>query len=501
VRLRLALEDGGVMFVKLGQVLSTRGDLLPPSFVCELSRLQDNVRPAPAEAIELELTAELGAPVAEVFAEFQWRPVASASIGQVYRGRLRSGEPVVVKVQRPGIAAAVERDLGVLAKLARVLEARASWAYENRVVDLADEFAAGLREELDFRHEAQNAVDIARDMTAVSGMKVPHVYRDHTTSRVLVMEWLDGVSVREVERIDGMGLDRGHLAEVLLRGALHQMLISGQFHADPHPGNVLVLPDGMVGLIDFGAVGRIDPHEQGALQHMMIAVAMEDETLLRDGILEVASVNEGFNDDQFERALGRFMVTHLGPGARPSAAMLNDLLHILLGYSVVLPAEFGTLFRALATLEGTLTTLDPDYDVIDAARSISIESSKRRFEPSGLAALAKTEAARIVPVLARLPRHVDRLATIVERGDLHARVSVFSEAEDVRTITRLVNRALLAFIGGAVVVASVVLIGIKGGPAFTSATTLYQFLGYFGLACGSVLVMRVLVAIFREGMN
>jgi ubiquinone biosynthesis protein len=254
-------------------------------------------------------------------------------------------------------------------------------------------------------------------------------------------------------------------------------------------------------LIDFGAAGSVDPLEQAALLHMMTAIAGQDATMLREGILEVASVRGGFDDDQFERALARFMMMHLGPGARPSAAMLNDLLHLLFGFQVILPADFATLFRALVTLEGTLATLKPDYGLIDAARSMAIHWGLHRYSPRGLADLTKTETARLVPVLARLPGHLDRLATIAERGDLRARVSLFSDAEDARTVTRLVNRASLAFVGGAVVIASVVLIGIKGGPAFSGRTTLYEFLGYFGLGCGSLLVMRVLVAIFRDGLN
>jgi ubiquinone biosynthesis protein len=213
--------------------------------------------------------------VAEVFASLDPEPIAAASIAQAYRGRLRGGEAVVVKVQRPGIAEAVDRDLLVLAELARVAETRTAWGADYRVTDLAAEFADRLREELDFRLEARNATEIAA-LTDGDRVHVPVVHSELSTARILVMEWLDGVSVREVERIDALGLDRARLAETLLRSSLRQMLVDGRFHADPHPGNVLVLADGRLGLIDFGATGRLDPLQQASMREMLVAVQQRD---------------------------------------------------------------------------------------------------------------------------------------------------------------------------------------------------------------------------------
>ena len=324
-RLRQALEECGGMFVKLGQVLSTRADLLPHGVVAELSRLQDQVAPAAPESVMALLEAELGRPVGEVFAELDAEPLAAASIAQAYRGRLRSGEAVVVKVQRPGIAESVDRDLLVLAELARVAEARTAWGADYHVTELAGEFADRLREELDFRLEARNATEIAA-LTAADQVHVPAVHTELSTARILVMEWLDGVSVREVERIDALGLDRSRLAETLLRSSLRQMLVDGRFHADPHPGNVLVLEDGRLGLIDFGATGRLDPLQQASMREMLVAVQQQDAGLLRSAVLEVATLRRHFDDDQLERALARFMSRHLAAGAAPSAAMFNELL-------------------------------------------------------------------------------------------------------------------------------------------------------------------------------
>ena len=501
VRVRRALEDAGGVFVKLGQVLSTRGDLVPQSFVKELERLQDHVAPAPRAEVEPSLEAELGRPVSEAFREFEWEPVAAASIGQAYRARLDGGETVIVKVQRPGVAEAVERDLQVLSELGRTLEARAPWAAEYQVSALIDEFSDRLREELDFRIEARNAAEIAAHLGDDLGIRIPRVHEELSTSKVLVMEWLDGLNARELDHVDSSRIDREQLADNLLRCALQQMLVDGLFHADPHPGNVMVLADGNIGLIDFGAAGRLDSVQQTSLRQMMLAVAQQDASLMRQAALEVATVHRGFDDDQFERALARFMARHLGPGTRPSAAMFNDLLQLLFSFRVVLPAEFSTFFRALVILEGTLSTLCPGFLVIERAEAVASEWFSAQLEPVALETLAREELFKLAPVLRRLPRHVDRLATIIERGDLRASVSLFSTSEDERVVTKLVNRVLLAFLGALVGVISVMLIAIKGGPVFTGRTSLYEFFGYFGLFCGTVLIMRVLVAILRDGTN
>jgi ubiquinone biosynthesis protein len=227
---------GGLTFVKLGQVLSTRADLPPPVFVDELSRLQDQVAPADPAAVERELAEELGRPVAEVFAEFDREPMASASIAQVYRARLHSGEDVVVKVRRPGVAKVVERDLDIVARVAASLDLRARWARSLGVVELAEGFAAALTEELDFRVEARNisAVSAAYTGTAVS---LPAVFPELSSERVLVMRRLDGAPVRDaIGAVDDER--RGALARALLDCVLRQVLLHGVFHADPHPGPV-----------------------------------------------------------------------------------------------------------------------------------------------------------------------------------------------------------------------------------------------------------------------
>jgi ubiquinone biosynthesis protein len=498
-RLRHSLEECGGMFVK---VASTRSDLVSPTVAEELSHLQDHVAPAPPDGVRELLEEELDAPVDEVFAEFDWNPLAAASIGQVHCARLHGGQRVVVKVQRPGIADSVSRDLDVLDELAGMVEERTTWGAEYRVSDLADEFAERLREELDFEIEARNASDIAANLDGDGvDVRIPAVYHDLTTRRVLVMEWLDGISVRDTDAIDALGVDRRELAEELLRCMMQQMLVDAQYHADPHPGNVMVLRDGRLALIDFGAASRIDPLQQSAIREVMLGVAQRDADVLRQAVLQVATLRRDVDDEDLERALSRFMTRHLAPGMVPSAAMFNDLLQLFFTFGINLPPELSTFFRALITLEGTLTTLSPGYPVIDRAEAIAGEWMRARLAPSSLEELAREELIRMGPLLRRLPRRLDRMANQIERGNLRARVSLFSDPHDERVVTKLVNRTVLALAGGVVGVIGAMLINVRGGPPFAGDTSLYEFFGYFALFCSVVLIMRVIVSVLHDAVN
>jgi ubiquinone biosynthesis protein len=500
-RLRLALEECGGMFVKMGQVMSTRSDLLSPDAVRELSLLQDHVQPAASAEVVSLLEAELEAPLDETFSEFDWEPIAAASIGQVYWARLPDGMPVVVKVQRPGIEESVLVDLSVLAELSRVVETRTAWGAEYHVQDLADEFSTRLKEELDYRIEARNAHAIASTMPSDARIRIPAVYEDLSTSRVLIMEWLDGRSVRDVAWGGTRAADRVKLADSLLRAFLEQMLQDGVFHADPHPGNVMLLSDGRLALIDFGAAGRLDAVQQAALRDLMAGISRRDADTVAQAVLQVAHLRRGVDLGEFEKGLARFMAQHLAPGSQPDAAMFNAMLRLMFDYGITLPVEWSTFFRALIVLEGTLTTIAPGYSVIDAAESIASQWVRGLINPANVQQAVRDEILRTVPMLRRLPRHLDRAFTTIERDGLRVRVSHFSDEHDERVVARLVNRLVLALLAGAIGLLSVGLIAIPGGPPFVGDTSLLRAFGYFGLFCATVLAMRVIVAVLRDGLN
>jgi ubiquinone biosynthesis protein len=498
-RARQALEQAGGMFVKLGQMLSTRPDVVPPALAQELAALQEQVTPADPAAIRALVEQELGAKLDAVFAAFDWTPVAAASIAQAHTARLATDERVIVKVQRPGVDQLVERDLGILLQLARRVQTRTAWGATYGVADLAAEFADNLRQELDFGAEARSITEVAAGLADTPQIHTPTVYPELSTARVLVLEQLVGTSVGQAERLDGLGVDRQKLADLLLRSMLRQMLNGERFHADPHPGNVMVLADGRLGLLDFGSTGRLDALERASVTDLLAALRQRDPALLREAVLEVATVRRRLDERQLERALARFMARHLGDGARPSAAMLQELLGIFLAFGIALSPTTSLLFRTLATLEGTLTTLCPGYPIVQAAEDFAAELVQERLAPATWEETAKQELVGLLAILRRAPRHLERVASLIERGEVGARISLFADDRDVAVVTRLVNRVVLGLLGGMVALVSVGLLAVPGGPQLTRATSLLDLFGYMGLFLATVLILRVVMAVLREG--
>ncbi|MFF0768165.1 ABC1 kinase family protein [Nonomuraea wenchangensis] len=495
--LREALDEGGVTFVKLGQVLSTRRDLLPAEFVEELGRLQDQVVPAPWAQIEPVLVAELGAPVEEVFAAFDRTPLAAASIGQVHAARLPGGEDVVVKVRRPGIGSVVAKDLDIVRRLAATLESRTRWGRSLGLRDLAEGFAAAIREELDFRVEAANMAAVTAPQPpggAEGGPRVryPAPMTALCTEQVLVMRRLSGRPVTEAAPEDGP-----RLARDLLDCLLRQILVEGVFHADPHPGNLMLLDDGALGLLDFGSVGRLDAAVRSALQRFLLAMDRQDPLGVTDALLEVVPRPEDIDEAALERALGQFMARHLGPGM-DSVQMFTDLFRIVTAYGLSVPPEVAAVFRALATLEGTLVRLSPGFDLIGEARAFAGRHIAERAEPAAVRETLTQELAALLPMLRRLPRRVERIASAAEHGRLAFNVRLLADERDRRYLTGLLHQVLLTVLGATSGVMGVMLLGNDGGPQIMPGATLYHLIGYNLLMISAILTLRVLAPIFRR---
>ncbi len=506
VSLRRALEEGGVTFVKFGQLLSTRRDLLPEEFTDELSRLQDRAEPAPWEQVEELISRSLRAPAREVFAELRPEPAAAASIAQVHKAWLRCeagpGATVAVKVQRPEIRATVEQDLDILLRLAARLEAHARWA---RAVGAARGFGAAIREELDFRVEARNMAAMAatwKTQQRVVGRRVPvvipAVHEELCTEHVLVIEWLDGINLRAAgPMIEDKGLDRAALARALLRSMVYQITEGGVFHADPHPGNVLLLTDGRLALLDFGSVGRLDTQQRAALLNLLSAVGRGDPAALRDALLELVTRPDDIDEQQLERALGRFMARHLAGGAA-TAEMFTDLFRLASRFELSIPPEVATVLRALGTLEGTLSLLTPTIDIAGEARAYAADRIAAQMSPGAVQKTATDELAALLPVLRRLPRRFDRVTGALEQGRLSVNVRQFADERDRRMITGLVHQFLMTFLSVGSGIVAAMLLGTSGGPKITATLSLYQFIGYNLLIVAAILALRVLFTILRS---
>jgi ubiquinone biosynthesis protein len=501
-----ALERSGVVFVKFGQALSSRRDLLPPEFTAELGRLQDRVSPLPWAQIEQVLADELGG--TEAFAQIDRQPLAAASIAQVHGARLRTGGRVVVKVLRPKVAGVVDRDLDIIARLARRTEARAPWARALGLVALAEGFAAALREELDFRVEARNLAAVSaangaygQDGTAEQGqacVAIPRVCYDLSTRRVLVMQRLDGVAVSQAAHaLPSHGPAREELARGLFECMLRQIVIDGVFHADPHPGNILLLEDGRLGLIDFGSVGRLDSELRAALQRLLLALDRRDPVALTDALLEVTARPDALDQQALERAVGALLVRHLAAGQAPDATMFAELFRLVTRHKLTVPPEFAATFRALSTLEGSLTLLAPGFDIVAEAEQFGQARLRDRLGPVPLKEAAAEEIVALLPMLRKLPRRVDRITAAVEGGRLSLNVRLLADERDRHTINGWIQLGVLSLLAASAGIMAVALLALKGGPAMTPSVSLYQFLGYCLLVICSLLSLRVLAAVFR----
>ena len=496
--LRMALEDGGVTFVKLGQLIATRRDLLPEEFVTELSGLQDDVSPVAWPAIAEVLRAELHDRADDLFATFDRTPLAAASVAQVHAATLCSGERVVVKVCRPEAHAVVEADLEILERLAVRLERSTRWGRSVGIVNLAHGFRDALREELDLRIEARNMTSVAAAAAARGStlVRIAVPIEGLCTTRVLVMERLEGQPLSAIEPWSVIG-DRNALARALNDCLLQQVVIDGVFHADPHPGNVFLLPDGKLALLDFGLVGRIDSEMRAALQQILLAVDRGDPAALTDALLEVVGRPAGLDEDQLHRSLGRFLARHVAAGLTPDARMFTDLFRLVSDRGLAIPAEVAAVFRALATMEGTLACLAPGFDIVAETRRFATDRFGERLRPGSVRDAITDEFTTLMPVLRRLPRHIDRISAALESGRLSVNMRVFADDRDRRYVIGLVHEVLLALLAAVSAVVAAMMLGLHGGPNVTSGISLYQFFGCSLLVIGATLALRVLVVAVR----
>jgi ubiquinone biosynthesis protein len=390
----------------------------------------------------------------------------------------------------------MERDLAALALLADLAQRRTPFGRGVRSGDMLAQFAEGLTAELDFRREADAMAEVAALLDPSAGVRVPTLHRELSTRRVLVQELLEGRTVADLEAGDGDGVDRRQLSDALLRSMLDQVMRVGVFHADPHPGNVFVLADGTLGLIDFGAVGRLDPIQQAAVVDVLFALARRDVSLLREGIERMVEVAEATSQDELERAIARLMAEHVRPGGTIDPDVMQELVVVLADFGMRLPTDIVLLARALVTVDGTLRVLSPGTSLMAAA--LDLLGSPGPSPVGAPADLVRDELLALLPHLRRLPARVDRLLGVTGRGEL--RIRSVTDEDSRRILRTLVNRALLGGLGtGLLAVSAVLLVAPDPGPAIGEGTGLFEVFGYGGLLAGIVLVLRVVAAVARDG--
>ena len=371
-QLRLALEELGPTFVKLGQLLSARSDITPPRVQKELAKLQDHAPSIPQAKIAAELERTFGSKSSALFATLEMAPIACGSIAQVHRGTLHNGLRVAVKVRRPGVLADIEADVWLLLKLVRLVACLSSRVRAYDPVAILDEFAALLRAETDFISEAGNLEAVRRTFAVSDAVTIPRVLTDMSGESVLVMDWIEGIPLSNRERLEEVGASRAGLARAILRAYGVMIFQSDRFHADPHPGNLIAMEGERLGLIDFGEVGSVEPAERSALLRMITAVLGRDAEALAGAVLSVSRTTRTVDQNEF----GVQLVTLLEPVADASlkdmrlGEMLGRLLHLLRNYGILLPPDLAILIKTLIECESTTYELDPTISMLDLVSEI-----------------------------------------------------------------------------------------------------------------------------------
>jgi ubiquinone biosynthesis protein len=501
--LKESLAEAGVTFVKLGQMLSTRRDVLPPVFVRELETLQTEVTPEPWSVIEPAIAERLGRPIGEVFARINSTPLAAASVAQVHEATLLDGTEVIVKVQRPKALNQVAQDLDIILRLAAWLNKTTSWGRDLGVRSLAAGFATTLEEELDYRIELDNMASIEASLkrSGKFDVTVPHGYPELSGERLLVMDRLPGKPVsRAGALLTGLSdAERSRLATTLLGATLEQIIGDGIFHADLHAGNIFITPDGKLGLLDFGAVGRLDPGTQTSLGLMLYSIDQNDSAGATDAIIELLGRPDGLDDREVERAVGALLLRY-GGGARAAQGqkLFDDLFNLVLAHRFSVPAPISAAFRAMASVEGALLTIDPSFDVVAVSRREGNRLVRSKLKGTKITDELQRRALQLMPMIDRMPRRINKITEDLEQGRFSMNMRVLENPSDRSFLTSLFQQLIVAVLAGAAVVGAIMLITSDEGPLLTKDIHLYSFFGFILLFGGFVLSMRSLMLVFRR---
>ena len=488
------LEAMGPAFVKVGQLLSTRSDLLPPEALRELSRLQDAVEPFPFEDVERIVTEDLGVRLSKAFTRFDRTPIAAASLGQVHRAALRDGREVAVKVQRPNVREQVLQDMESMLELTEFLEHHSDQARRAGLRRVVEELRQSLLRELDYRLEAQNMVAIGGNLARFRRIVVPQPVADYSASRVLTMDYISGQKITAVSPLVLAEAGSRDLAEELFRAYLHQVILDGLFHADPHPGNVLLTDDRRLALLDLGMVSRLSPDLQDDLLNFLLAIAEGRTEQAADLALEMGEKLEGFDEPTFRRRVTEVIVRSRDAkiGEAPAGTLMLAVAHAAITCGVRLPNELTLLGKTLLNLDEVGRTLAPDFDVQESLRRNANELMMERMRRSVTPTAAFSSLLEAKNFAERLPGRINRILDAVADQQMKVRVELIDEGAVLDGLQKVANRIALGLILAAMIVGAAMLMRVE---------TTFRIFGYPGLAMlfflgaaigGTLMVVQIL---------
>ncbi|MGE5421687.1 MAG: ABC1 kinase family protein [Ignavibacteriales bacterium] len=454
-----ALMDLGPTFVKLGQLLSTRPDLLPPPFIVELEQLQDKVKPVPFDKIHEMLLEEIGDPD-ELFLEFDKTPLAAASIGQVHSALLKTGEKVIVKVQRPGIVDQIDNDLDIMVGLASFAEKRSSEARQIGLLGIVEDYAKTLRKELDYDREAKNTERIRKNFATDSHVIIPRVYWDYSSPKVITEEYIEGIKFNDLQAIEARGWDRKKLSKLGTESFLTQIMIHGFFQADPHPGNMLIINEDQMSFIDFGETGSLRGARLYNLGTLFTCVGKREIYGIMASLQDMGIVQEGMDTeelmDEIDELIEQVYSSNLGK--INMSQVRKDILDLAFRYQLRLPAYMTSLMKALIIVEGVGKKLDRSFNIADVVQPLSEKMIKEKLKPEGLMEFARRSYFKDIRPILSFPTNMNNLVRGTEKGRLtvNIRLSFTSEAQSKMSqmISRLGTSLIIAggFVGSALII-------------------------------------------------
>ncbi|QSV44393.1 ABC1 kinase family protein [Geobacter benzoatilyticus] len=478
-RMRLALEELGPTFVKLGQILSTRPDVVPRSFILEFSKLQDQVPSFPFEAVEEQIRKHLGREPSECYSFIDPEPLAAASIAQVHRARLVSGEEVVIKVRRPGVVGKVETDIDAVMGLAILAERHIPGSDIYDPVGLVKEFARTIRREMDFSREAHTIGKFAENFAGDQTLHFPTVHWDQTAKGILTMEHIDGIKVSDTAALDAAGLDRRLIARRGADAFLKMVLTHGFFHGDPHPGNVLILPDNVICLLDYGMVGRLDAQLQRYLTDILLAIVQRDVDEVISILLYSGDITDTLDTRALRRDLSGLIDSYYEVPLQEIEVgrMLLEFLEVITTYHIRFQPDLMLLAKSLVAIEGMGRELDPAFDMVEHLRPFMKKAMRDRYSPEQLVREMGSHVLSYVTLFRNLPRDLKELLNRINRNKFKIDLEHRGLDKALRDFDKSINRLSFSLIIAALIIGSSIVMQTDKGPKIFEFP-LFAFMGY-----------------------
>ena len=475
------LEQLGPTFVKLGQLLSTRPDLLPPAYLTALARLQDKVEPFPFPEVERIVAEELGIRISKAFAEFEPTPLAAASLGQVHRAQLRSGRRVAVKVQRPGVREQIVQDLEALGEIGAFIDAHTEVGHQYEFARIIEEFRRSVLRELDYIQEGGHLVVLKRNLASFERLVVPAPIEDYTTSRVLTMEYVAGTKITALSRAVLLEVDGAGLVEELYAAYLKQVLVDGFFHADPHPGNVLLTEDGRLAVLDLGMVARVTPRMQDALLQVLLGGSDGQADVVATYAMKLGQPRDSFDEVAFRRRVADLVARSADSAAEPVEVgrMVLELARLSAESGLRLPPELSMLGKTLLSLDEIARTLEPEVSPNAIVRQHAAALMQQRMADSMSPGRLLSSVLETKELMERLPERMNRILDRLANNEIEVKVDAIDEARLMEGFQKVANRITLGLLLAALIVGAALLMQVE---------TSFRILGYPGLAILSFLL-------------